>query len=172
MPRLPIDYSKKVIYKIVCDDLDITECYVGSTTDFVRRKQCHKNNSTNESRVCYKNKVYETIRNTGGWDNWTMVEIEKYTCKERFWTENLNSGLNTIYPQRTSKEYMDKYCKDNRERLLIEKKKWNNANLEATSTHRKEIIECECGCSFSRAALSRHIKSPKHISNMLPKESS
>jgi hypothetical protein len=179
MPRLPKDYSKIVIYKLVCNDLNITDCYVGNTTDFIRRKQKHKNNSTNENDRCYKYKVYETIRNNGGWDNWTMVEIEKYPCKdsyearakEREWFDYLNSGLNTIYPQRSPKEYMDKYCKDNKERLLIENRKWRNANLEAIATHNKEIIECECGCSLSRIALSRHRKTPKHISNMSLKTS-
>ena len=32
MPRKVVDYSKTVIYKIVCKDLNITELYVGHTT--------------------------------------------------------------------------------------------------------------------------------------------
>ncbi len=43
MPRNEIDYSKTIIYKIVCNDLTITDCYVGSTTDFKTRKAAHKN---------------------------------------------------------------------------------------------------------------------------------
>ena len=38
MPRKETDYSKTVIYKIVCNDLTITDIYVGHTTDFVVRK--------------------------------------------------------------------------------------------------------------------------------------
>ena len=39
MPRTPIDYSKTLIYKLVKnDDYDNANVYVGSTTDFTRRK--------------------------------------------------------------------------------------------------------------------------------------
>jgi predicted GIY-YIG superfamily endonuclease len=58
MPRLAVDYSKTVIYKIVCNDLSITECYVGHTTDFVRRKQAHKHNCNNQKRKSHHLKVY------------------------------------------------------------------------------------------------------------------
>jgi hypothetical protein len=99
MPRLAIDYSKTVIYKIVCNDLSITECYVEHTTDFTRRKSNHKGHCNNEKGKSYDYKVYATIRKNGGWDNWTMVEVEKYPCKDaneatakkREWFERLNS---------------------------------------------------------------------------------
>ena len=38
MPCLPIDYSNTVIYKILCNDLSIADCYVGQTTASTRRK--------------------------------------------------------------------------------------------------------------------------------------
>ena len=59
MPRLPIDYSKSIIYKIVCDDISITDCYVGSTTQFSMRKskhkQCCKDDTNNQH-------IYQCIR--------------------------------------------------------------------------------------------------------------
>ena len=45
MPKDIIDYSKTVIYKIVCRNLDINTVYVGSTTDFTRRKSKPKSHS-------------------------------------------------------------------------------------------------------------------------------
>ena len=48
MPRKVVDYSKTVIYKIVCKDLNITELYVVHTTDFTRRKCEHKTCCNNE----------------------------------------------------------------------------------------------------------------------------
>ena len=130
MPRLPIDYSKTVIYKIVANDLNITECYVGSTTDFTRRKQNHKSNCTNEKGKNYNVKLYATIRDNGGWDNYSMVEIEKYPCrdaneacaKEREWFERSNSGLNTNRPQRTDEEQKIKYREIEKRRLY--KRDW------------------------------------------------
>ena len=38
MPKTPIDYTKTVIYKIVCLDLDIKDSCVGSTTSFIKRE--------------------------------------------------------------------------------------------------------------------------------------
>jgi hypothetical protein len=38
MPKKPTDYSKTILYKLVCNDLNITECYVGHTTHFVKRR--------------------------------------------------------------------------------------------------------------------------------------
>ena len=42
MPRKPIDYSKTHFYKIVCKDLDLSDGYVGHTTDFIKRKSYHR----------------------------------------------------------------------------------------------------------------------------------
>ena len=104
MPRKDIDYSKCVIYKIVCNDLNINELYIGSTTEFIKRKYTHKYNTNNDNTKDFK--VYEFIRNNGGWDNWSMIEIEKYPCRdgqeararERYWREQTNSTLNFRVP--------------------------------------------------------------------------
>ena len=42
MPQKEVDYSKTVIYKIVCNDPLITDCYVGRTTNFTKRKLQHE----------------------------------------------------------------------------------------------------------------------------------
>jgi len=42
MPRTPIDYSKSIIYKICCNDINIIDIYIGSTTNFITRKAEHK----------------------------------------------------------------------------------------------------------------------------------
>ena len=106
MPRKEIDYSKCIIYKIVCNDFNITELYVGSTTEFTKRKYRHKSNCANSKQKEYNFKVYEFIRNNGDWDNWSMIEIEKYPCsdgnearaRERYWCETLKASLNDRAP--------------------------------------------------------------------------
>jgi len=111
MPKKEVDYSKTVIYKIVCNDLSITELYVGSTTQFIKRKYQHKticNSSYKQSEF----KVYKIIRDNGGWDNWVMVQIEEYPCtngnearaRERYWYEQLNATLNAQKPTLTEEE--------------------------------------------------------------------
>ena len=114
MPRKDIDYSKCVIYKIVCNDLNINELYIGSTTEFIKRKYTHKHNTNNDNSKDFK--VYEFIRNNGGWDNWSMFEIEKFPCRdgqeararERYWCEQTNSTLNSRVPIKTFKPPKEK----------------------------------------------------------------
>jgi len=125
MPKNSIDYSKGIIYKLVSKDLSIPDMYIGSTTNFNKRRNCHKNNCINENNPKYNLKVYQFIRDNNGWDNWDMVEIEKYSCKdknelfkrERYFYEELKPSLNMCFPQRTSKEYFENYYATNKEKI-------------------------------------------------------
>lgn len=102
MPRAPINYKNTIIYKIVCKDLNIKDIYVGSTTSFKDRKREHKSRCKNN----YPYKLYTIINDNGGWDNWDMIEIEKYECndanearaRERYNYEELNAKLNSRCP--------------------------------------------------------------------------
>ena len=133
MPAKEIDYSTTVIYKIVCNDLAVTDLYVGSTTNFRNRKNGHKSlcNSNKEIKR-YNLKIYKTIKDNGGWENWTMVQIEEYPCangnearaRERYWFEQLNATLNTAYPQRNLAEY---YIA-NKDKILEHQKEYKNTN--------------------------------------------
>ena len=142
MPRLPIDYANTIIYKIVCNDLIVTECYVGHTTDFIRRKHEHKR----KCRVGNSDyKIYVKIRENGGWDNYSMIEVEKYPCKdrneacakEREWFEILNSKLNTNFPQRSYEEWY----KVNKEELFIKNKQYVEDNRETIAEYKKQYAE-------------------------------
>ena len=109
MPKTPIDYSKTIMYKFVCKDLSVKDVYVGFTTNFVERKRSHKSRCTKETSPKHHFKVYQVIRKNGGWDNWSMIQIEKYPCndvdeateRERYWCERLNAQLNTRNPNRS-----------------------------------------------------------------------
>ena len=102
MPKLPTDYSKTIIYKIVCKDINIKDFYVAQTTDFIRRQYKHKYDCNNPNSKKYNKYVYKFIRNNGGWQNWDMIEIEKYNCngiagaweRETYWLEELKPTLN------------------------------------------------------------------------------
>ena len=131
MPLTKIDYSKTIIYKIVCNDLNVKDTYVGHTTDFTRRKKAHKH----RVKMDTKYKLYETIKENGDWNNWIMVEIEKVNCidslearkRERYWIETLKANLNKIVPTRTTKEY---YI-DNKEVIKKQNKELTNKLKEA-----------------------------------------
>ena len=107
-----IDYSNTIIYKIVCNDLLVTDCYVGNTTQFRQRKSHHKRNCSNSNSKKYNIPLYKFIREHGFWENFSMIEIEKYPCtdgnearsRERFYFDLLNANLNKIKPLITKEE--------------------------------------------------------------------
>jgi predicted GIY-YIG superfamily endonuclease len=171
MPRLPIDYQKTLIYKIVCNDLNVKDLYVGHTTDFIRRKVEHKSRCNNINKKESNFKIYSTIRENGGWENWVMIEVEKFPCndakearmRERYWFEYFNASLNAIYPKRSIKEWHV----DNKEEQKIKSKDYHKKYLE--QNHQKikekqnEKFACECGGSFSYGNKNIHIKRKKHL---------
>jgi hypothetical protein len=170
MPRKLINYSNTMMYKIVSNDFNINDCYVGSTTEFTKRKCSHKSNCTNANSKKYNLKVYKFIRDNGDWENWSMILIEMFPCtnhlessqRERFWCENLNATLNSMIPSRSSKEYTF----DHKER----KQQYDVANKEHIRTQQKTVIYCQCGSSYTRCHKSHHEQTKKHqeyVKNML-----
>lgn len=129
-----MDYSNACIYKIVCKDTSITDCYVGSTIDFTKRTKQHKYYCTNKNNKIYNYKVYQFIRENGGWDNFDIVLVEKvkvndsYQLKkqERKYIEQLNATLNINIPTRTQKEWYEV----NKDRILEKKKDYHEVNKD------------------------------------------
>lgn len=166
MPKIAMDYSKTIIYKIVCNNLMITECYVGHTTNFIKRRNSHKSQCNNKNSNCYDYKVYQFIRNNGGWDNWSMIEIEKYSCndvneavaRERYWIEYLKSNLNYNIPLRT--------CADreilNKEKLQEYRANYRIENKNKINENQKQKFSCECGGRYIYSNKIQHLKTEKH----------
>jgi hypothetical protein len=175
-----------IYYKIVSKDENIKDCYVGKTTNFKRRVRNHRNLCYNENSKCYNLKVYEFIRENGGWNNFNMIEIEKgqydneeSAIKERYWIEELNATLNIKTPSKTQKECRKEYRENNKEyfkEYQIEYYKnnkeyfkeyyENNKEYQKQREKQKEKIICECGCEIIKRNLLRHLKSKKHINLM------
>ena len=51
------------VYKICCNDNKVTDFYIGSTTDLMRRTSQHKYNVLTGKET--NRKLYKTIRNNG-----------------------------------------------------------------------------------------------------------
>jgi len=148
MPRLPINYQNALIYKFVCKNLDVKECYVGSTTDFRKRKTQHKSNCNKG----YNSNLYQFIRDNGGWDNWDMVLVEKYPCddrlellkRERYWIEELNASLNKLRPILTTYEtlnYNKIYYEENKDEIKNQQKEYYEANKDEKIEYQKKYYE-------------------------------
>jgi len=163
MPRLPIDYQKSLIYKLCCNNTDIKDIYIGSTTDFIKRKNCHKTTCNNPNAEGHYFKVYQFIRENNGWDNWSMVLVEKYPCesklqlkqRERYFIELLESKLNCNIPMRFQKEYRN----DNIDKVKEYQKGYYLKNADKI----KKKITCECGSTITNGERLSHCKSQKHL---------
>ena len=161
MPKVPIDYSKTCIYKLVHkDDVDNENIYIGSTTDFRKRKNEHKSRIFKIGNQHYNQKKYVYIRENGGWDNWIMIEIEKYPCndkreaetRERYWIDHYKSKLNSAIPTRTLHEwYLDNkeihnanaklYYDENKEYFRQQKKQYYENNKQSITIKNKEYVQ-------------------------------
>jgi len=177
MPKTA-DYSKCQIYKIVCKDPNVKDCYVGNTCNWIKRKALHKHAVNFESNKGHNEKKSVTIRKNGGWDNWEMVLIENFPCKtdlearskEREWFEKLGATMNSQTPIRTPEELIDyniKYREEHREELNAKKAKYREEHREEINAKTREYnskrMTCGCGNEYSSGHKSCHLKSKKHI---------
>ena len=119
------NYNESTIYKLCCLDTTIEEIYIGSTTNFNRRKSEHKKVCNKISLRGHNEKKYKFIRDNGGWDNWDMILIAKVNCndklelrkKEREYMEQYKPSLNTY----DSQQSYDEKLKKDRERRFNKK---------------------------------------------------
>ena len=186
------NFNDTIIYKIICANPDIKDCYVGQTANFKQRKRAHKTICRNINSNNHNIRVYKKIRENGGWENWTMIEIEKFPCtngreataRERYWVEKLESNLNSIIPHITVDEmklnksiYAKEYYELNKDNQLSYQKTYREKNDEKISERSKnyyerkrneilsaqgEIKVCECGKQYTKNHLKRHLKTQFH----------
>ena len=165
MPKIAKNYNNCIIYKLVCLDTTYPEVYVGSTTCFKQRKSNHKGKCYNQKHRAYNYKIYQYIRENGGFENFTMIEIEKYVCensrqleaREEHWRKELKATLNGKQAFTTEEEKriqksewqkneghtshllsMKKYCQANKEKRKISIKTYYEANKEKIQLKQKE----------------------------------
>lgn len=180
MPKTNIDYSNTIIYKIFCKDDNVKDLYVGHTTNFAKRKYSHKmgvNDLTNNT------KIYKAIRENGGWENWDMVEIAKYECKdvtearikECEHYDELKASLNAHPPyvdteifvcdicnvQCVGQNNYNKHLEGERHELNL--KKINDNETEIKLNKKMYICEkCDFKCN-KKYNFNRHLITEKHL---------
>jgi len=151
MPKIEIDYSNTIFYKIYCIDPLINELYIGHTTNFVQRKYSHKQGTLNTKSSNYNCKLYNVIRSNKGWDNWKMDIIAFHECDdllsakkiEQQYFEEFKATLNSIEPFPKHKPKVIN--------VVIKKE--------------KPILYCDvCNINFNTIKLQEtHNKTKKHI---------
>ena len=92
-------YNNSLVYKIKCNDPNVTDSYIGSTTNFKVRCSAHK------SLVTYSCENKKELLN-----------------HEKFWICALGAKLNKQMPSRTDKESKIVYYIKNRDYIIKRKK--------------------------------------------------
>lgn len=193
MPRVAMDFSKTVIYHFVCKDEMIKCSYVGSTTNFAKRKNGHKSVCHNETSKNHHDKVYQTIREHGGWINWDMKPLEEFHCenktqqviREQYWIDRLKPEMNCYkaYQPLERTEYIKEYHQKNAEKISEYHKEYQLENAESISEKKKSYrlinadkikkqnnakYTCCCGTINLHINKARHERSMKHQSFIAP----
>ena len=190
MPKKEInDY---IFYKIVCLDIIVELCYVGSTANWKARNHHHKYTCNNENYKNYNLNIYKTIRANGGWENFKMVQIgtrEQLTKREAEQIEEehrqelkANMNMRRCYLTEEQKhenrkkllEYQKEYRVENRKKLLKYQKEYRVENRKKLLKYQEEYrvenkdkknekVICICGCNVIKRNLLRHQTTEKHI---------
>jgi hypothetical protein len=147
--------SHYIFYKIVSEDCP-DYIYIGSTKAFRSRKYQHKNNCNNINQKSYNFKLYQKIRENGGWDNWKMIIIDEgndltFTqarIKEEELRLNYNGNLNSQKAyiteeesKKRDKKIMREYRQNNKEKIREKKKEWYYKNKEKINEKKKEYYD-------------------------------
>lgn len=132
-----------VFYLIKCKDPAITDCYIGKTQNLVQRRAIHKYNVLTGG--C---KLYVLMRQTGGWENWTMEPVHRIICSMEtslFLEESLITRYNaTLNMQR---------------RYQYAKQSYNKGKCQE---HYAMRIQCPCGWEGSKMNKTHHLNSKRH----------
>ena len=137
MPRQAINYESTIIYKIQHLD-DETLLYVGHTTDFTKRKSSHKANLKNTNNKAYNFKVYQMIRDHGGWEMFNMTEIKAFSCSCRREAEAEEDKVMREMKATMNMNRAYKSEEDKKQDKKIERQK-KRAEFEATYTMEKHL---------------------------------
>jgi hypothetical protein len=148
-----IQFDNYTFYKIVPKKPELKYCYIGHTTNFTQRKRHHKENSINENYNKSHYKLYQSIRQNGGWDEWEMIEIETQDGKtklearmreQELMNEN-NANLNTLNAfiteeQRKAikKQITQKFREENKEKIRQQEKKYKEDHKEIIAEQMKK----------------------------------
>ena len=169
MPKQVMDYSKCVIYKIVCKDETINHLYVGHTINFTQRMHSHKRCCIYNSQNAYNLKLYQFIREHGGWENWRCVIIEEYPCdnktqaciREEQLRVELQAQLNSkaSYVENQYQRQLELHPNYFKEKYQKEKQMKQAYNKQQ---HKIEYV-CECGWIGNQLSKYCHFKRKSHL---------
>ena len=132
----------------------------------------------NENVRAFNLKLYQMIRDNGGFYMFKMIEVEKYPCKDKRRAERredeimkeLKASMNTIKSflteeerkekekqyYETNKEKIQEYYETNKECIKEYMKQYREDNKEYIIKKKREKITCKCVSVVTKVHLKRH----------------
>tara|TARA_R110002153_G_scaffold273293_1_gene443692 strand:- start:36 stop:572 length:537 start_codon:yes stop_codon:yes gene_type:complete len=159
------------IYKLY--NPDCYYAYVGSTRNMTQRKKNHKSRCNNVNDEKYNLKVYKTIRDNDGFENWFMVILEvmpnvtklQAEMQEDCYRVGLSATMNSKRATRglmTIEEYHQNYRIDNKEHYQEYQNKYYENNREQLLEKANQKYDCNCGGKYTHQNKSIHMKTILH----------
>ena len=154
--------SNYSIYKIFCKDSNVKDIYVGSTTKLRSRMTTHKTTLNNPNNPHNKYKLYTTIKDNGGWENWdyeVLEELENVAKidarkKEEEWTQKLGATLNKWKAYRELEQAKKYYGKES---------EWYKKNHQRSKTRYKTMCEKIAKLETENAQLKERLDKIKNL---------
>ena len=164
MAEIDERYKRGQIYTIRCR-YDNELIYVGSTINTLAKRMCsHRGDGLTRC-----SNLYKLVAND--WKNWYIELYENYPCNSKQELEKREGEvireIGTINKHIAGRTPKERY-KDNRDKILEERKEYRNANREKINEKKKqdyqdnkeklnEKIRCDiCGCESRRQYLKKH----------------
>ena len=141
------------VYCIVSKDTDVQEVYIGSCVDLKKRIDVHKSNCNNKNSKKYNYKVYQFIRENGGFDNWKFIWLEMFKTDDTIFLRQLEQNYINTFPEELLLNGIRAYRteEDRREQLRQSSKKY-----------KQQKVPCpKCFKSMNKSSIPRHLKSCK-----------
>jgi hypothetical protein len=155
MGRKAIDYTKSevFIYQLVHKwQTDIEYNYVGHTIDIIKRRYNHKSCCNNTNNKHHNLKIYQIIRDNGGWDEWEMKIIHRCYVKDKIearmveqkFINELNANMNGRKSYTTDEgknEYNHQYYQENKDKIREHQKQYNQKNKDTINEQQKQYYQ-------------------------------
>ena len=138
-----------IIYLIKHKTDDTKKVYVGSTNNLKKRINIHRHDCNNEKRKNYNYKLYQYLRENGGFNQYEFIILECYVCnlkhelydREDDYIKMYPNNLNQFRAYLTRQEYKKK--KNEKQKIYYEehKKLINEYQKKWREQHKNKIFE-------------------------------
>jgi len=149
------------VYCIVSKDTDIQEVYVGSCLDLKKRIRDHKYNCNNKNYPGYNYKLYQFIREHGGFNNWKFIWLELFKTDDTIFLKQLEQNYINTFPE----ELLLNSCRayrteeEKKEQSKNSDKKYKQKNRKKINEKRKVKANCpKCNKIMNKCCITRHLK--------------